>query len=453
MRAAVEYCADCTSCQDLMEEECRFFAELFPLEWIRGQEPLSDATVRKLADCCTYCGLCPCPEIPARLMEGKSACVEEEGLPLSVRLLADVPRLARLCGTFPRVCEALQSSKQVQPLLRRIGRTHPDRAFPRFARESFFKWAARTGRTERQKEGRRQAAYFAGCTVGYLFPEVGRAVVSVFERNGVPVYVPPQQCCGMPFLVEGDQPHALAKAESNVQRLLEVRRAGDDIVSSCPTCGFFLKVLLKENAYYSDEYQRSVHAGEDELRIPNPYGGCGSFSVMSRSTYREVLKDDGCFSSIPPLERIEVAENVLDAGDYLALLLAQGQLDTRFAPIAERIAYFPPCHQRTQTRMRPYADLLALIPGMTVQIVGEDACCGMGGSVGFKADVHEASLEVGRPLFESIEKLAPDAIVTDCLSCRLQFNHALEYPVFHPMEILARAYGEGESSPTPARQS
>jgi glycerol-3-phosphate dehydrogenase subunit C len=103
--------------------------------------------------------------------------------------------------------------------------------------------------------------------------------------------------------------------------------------------------------------------------------------------------------------------------------------------------------------VRPYADLLKLIPELSVQVVGEDACCGMGGSVGFKADVHEASLEVGRPLFESLEKLAPDAIVTDCLSCRLQFNHALQYPVFHPMEILARAYGEGESSPTSARQS
>ena len=138
MRAAVEYCADCTSCQDIMEEECRFFAELFPLEWIRGQEPISEATVRKLADACTYCGLCPCPEIPARLTEGKSAYVEEEGLPLSVRLLTDVPRLARLCGTFPRVYDALQSSKHVQPLLRKIGGTHPDRAFPRFAREDFF---------------------------------------------------------------------------------------------------------------------------------------------------------------------------------------------------------------------------------------------------------------------------------------------------------------------------
>jgi len=452
MRAAVEYCADCTSCQDLMEEECRFFAELFPLEWIRGQEPISDATVRKLADSCTYCGLCPCPEIPARLMEGKSAYVEEEGLPLSVRLLADVPRLARLCGTFPRVYEALESSKAVQPLLRKIGRTHPDRAFPRFARESFFKWAARTGRTVRREDGARQAAYFAGCTVGYLFPEVGRAVVAVLERNGVPVYVPPQECCGMPFLVEGDQPHALARAESIVERLLEVRRAGDEIVSSCPTCGFFLKVLLKENAIYSDEYLHSTATGTDGTLFPNPEGGRGAQGTLTMA-YRGAFEDDGAFASIPALDRIEVAENVLDTGDYLADLLARGQLDTRFAPIAERIAYFPPCHQRTQERARPYANLLKRIPELSVQVVGEDACCGMGGSVGFKADVHEASLEIGRPLFESLEKLAPDAIVTDCLSCRLQFNHALQYPVFHPMEILARAYGEGESSPTPARQS
>jgi glycerol-3-phosphate dehydrogenase subunit C len=26
------------------------------------------------------------------------------------------------------------------------------------------------------------------------------------------------------------------------------------------------------------------------------------------------------------------------------------------------------------------------------------------------------------------------------MSCRLQFNHELPYPVFHPLEILARAY-------------
>ncbi len=78
----------------------------------------------------------------------------------------------------------------------------------------------------------------------------------------------------------------------------------------------------------------------------------------------------------------------------------------------------------------------------------------MGGNFGFKASFHEASLEIGRPVFDSITQLAPDAIVTDCISCRLQFAHTLDYPVVHPVEILARAYeddagrsdGEGAAS-------
>jgi glycerol-3-phosphate dehydrogenase subunit C len=44
---------------------------------------------------------------------------------------------------------------------------------------------------------------------------------------------------------------------------------------------------------------------------------------------------------------------------------------------------------------------------------------------------------MGRPLMEKIRGLDPDALVTDCLSCRLQFNQHLPIPVFHPVEILA----------------
>ena len=64
----------------------------------------------------------------------------------------------------------------------------------------------------------------------------------------------------------------------------------------------------------------------------------------------------------------------------------------------------------------------------------------MGGNFGFKADFHEKSLAVGQPVMEKIREKAPRAIVTDCLSCQLQFRHALPYPVLHPMELLARAY-------------
>ncbi len=41
---------------------------------------------------------------------------------------------------------------------------------------------------------------------------------------------------------------------------------------------------------------------------------------------------------------------------------------------------------------------------------------------------------------EKIREKGPQTIVADCMSCRLQFRHALPYPVFHPMEILASAY-------------
>jgi glycerol-3-phosphate dehydrogenase subunit C len=112
------------------------------------------------------------------------------------------------------------------------------------------------------------------------------------------------------------------------------------------------------------------------------------------------------------------------------------------------MAYFAPCHQREQKMGRPYLDLLALIPGLTVELVGDTECCGMGGNFGFKADFHEQSLAVGRPLMAKIRKRDPQAIITDCMSCRLQFGHSLPYPVFHPLEILVRAYrgGEAESS-------
>jgi glycerol-3-phosphate dehydrogenase subunit C len=40
-----------------------------------------------------------------------------------------------------------------------------------------------------------------------------------------------------------------------------------------------------------------------------------------------------------------------------------------------------------------------------------------------------------------INDLKPERLVTDCLSCRLQFNQLLPYKVYHPIEILRDAIG------------
>ena len=442
IRSVVELCADCDTCRPLMDEVGVFFPELYRL-WDQEKDsgvPITEADLRILVDLCTLCGLCPCPRIPTDVLTAKSRYIDLEGLPAVTRLLTDVPRLARICGTFPRLVNAMQSSKAVGPLLKKLTHVHPERQLPTFPVQNFFKWAEKNGLNVR-RAGSRVVTYFAGCSAGYLFPQIGQSLVAILERNGMTMYVPPQQCCGLPHLLEGDRKTTLERTTFNIDHLSASLQAGDELVTSCPSCGYYMKMLLKERAYYSDAYQRSVNAGEDELKVPNPSQGNRKHRVLKKSMYRSILKNDGYFSSLDPMGRIRLAEHFSDAGEYLARLHAEGRFETRLTAIPERMVYFAPCHQREQKMGRPYLELLGLIPGITIEPVGGDLyCCGMGGNFGYKKEFHEKSLVVGQPLMAKIREKAPQAIITDCMSCRLQFNHEFPYPVFHPLEILARAY-------------
>ena len=86
---------------------------------------------------------------------------------------------------------------------------------------------------------------------------------------------------------------------------------------------------------------------------------------------------------------------------------------------------------------------------MVEQVGGALDCCGMGGSLGYKKSFHNASLKLAMPLIKKIQAAGPQAIVTECLSCRLQFRHVLPYPVYHPAEILSLAYEQASQRQEP----
>ena len=446
IRRVLDNCSNCDSCRFLMDKSCLFFPELYRLYDKEKEEGkvVSKAELHNLAEFCTLCGLCPCPDIRADIIRSKTEQVRKEGMSFRVKLLADVQLFARLAGLMPRLINAIGQIKPIADVLKKIAGIHPERNIPLIAQESFFAWAHQRG-LQHQREQQPGVAYFAGCTAGYLFPEVARAVVNVLEHNGISVYVPRQECCGMPTLLEGDEHTTLNRVRSNLKVLLNAAEAGYHLVCSCPTCGFLMKVLLRERAFYSDDYQRFIKAGAYEIKVPDPRAGTTAYTCLKKSMYQDILKDDSYFSSLDPLERIALSDKIKDMGEYLDQLYRDKQLNISFKKLEGRMVYFVPCHQREQEMGSPYEKLLNLIPGLSVQRVGGAMdCCGMGGSLGFKKDFHEASLGLGQSLMKKIIGVQPDAIITDCLSCRLQFTQLLPFQVCHPIELISKACSHGE---------
>ncbi len=445
IRSVVDACADCDSCRYIMDTVCLMFPELYRLydrEREEG-EGITAAELRGLVDRCNFCALCPCPNIRADIMEAKTGYIQREGLPTAIRIMEDVARVGRICGAYPGLTNRLFGEGLAGRSLKRMAGIHPDRRIPRFPVEPFDAWARRRKLDSEPKGTARKVAYFAGCTGRYLFPDVPKAAVRVLERIGIDVYFPDQGCCGMPTMLEGDRKRTLTFAGANIRRLARLAENGYDILCSCPTCGYMLKTVIREGAYYSAAYQQSVGPESGVIKLPADGRKTGpaenGFIRLKRSMYGRILKDDGYFSSIDPMARIAAAENTYDLGEYLQGLPDTENLDPDRTPVAGKLAYYPPCHLREQEIGRPWLDLLGRIPGLDlIPIDSSFYCCGIAGIMGFKTGFHETSMEMGAPLMDKIREIGPDTLLTDCLSCRIQFNQMTDLPVHHPVQILDR---------------
>jgi len=260
-RKVVDECADCDVCRFLMDSDCRMFPELYRLydKEIESGVKITSEELRHLVDLCNFCALCPCPPVRANLIEAKTRFIDRDGLKFGVRTLEDVERQAKLCGAFPRLANTLLRGSATGDLIKKAAGIHHARRLPSFPEENFPQWAKKrhlTSPSSRQQN--RKIAYFAGCTGNYLFPEVPRSVVEILQYNGFDVFYPEQKCCGMPSMLEGDRQLTLEFVRHNMDILAEAVASGYDIVCSCPTCGFMLRKVLKERAYYSSEYQAAV---------------------------------------------------------------------------------------------------------------------------------------------------------------------------------------------------
>ena len=367
-----------------------------------------DLVPDRTVDLCSGCGICTraCPTgvlIAETNNRARAAIVGERGSSIRNRLISDTDLLIRL-GANPLAPFANFGLRN--RALRWIG----ERVLRIHRRGPLAPFATRTFRGEWRRERRpteiadvvdpaRTVVYFHGCAVNGFEPDLGRDAVAILERNGFTVIVPPQECCGLPFVSNGLYDHARRKAERNLASLAAFAHAGVRIVGTSTSC---------------------THAIKAE--------------------YREMLDLDDADGRAVAAATWDICELLVDLHD-------RGELDTAFGPVSEPLPYHPPCQLKSHGIGTPAMDLFALVPGLRA-VEQQHDCCGAAGTYGLKAERWQIAQDVGAPLFARV-RAAADAgasrAACDSETCRWQIEQSSGVPTVHPITILAESYRRADA--------
>ncbi len=244
-----------------------------------------------------------------------------------------------------------------------------------------------------QGKKRGRVAFFLGCAMSLLFPEVSRQTARILSQQGFEVVTPKEvKCCGAPHLAEGDRESARRLSLLNLDLFSGLD--ADYIVTDCACCGCALK-----------EYEELLEgrADREKLRL-----------------FRSKIRD--------------ISEFLVEAGIRSE--------DLRPVPLS--VTYHEPCHLvHGQGLSGPPRQVIRSIPGVELREMAESSwCCGMAGSFALK------ELEASRRLLERklahVRDTGADALATANPGCHLQLawgmrEMGMKQPVLHIVELLGRA--------------
>ena len=242
-------------------------------------------------------------------------------------------------------------------------------------------------------ETRGKVVLFTTCYGNRNEPDLNLDLVKVFEHNGIPVKIVSQEkCCGMPKLELGDLETVARHKETNIPALKQAIDEGYDIVAPIPSCVLMFK---------------------QELPLMFP--------------------EDADVQA--------VKGRIFDPFEYLMLRHKAGMLRTDFAAELGKVSYHVPCHLRVQNIGLKTRDVLNLVPNTAIDVI--ERCSGHNGTYAVKKEFRPASVKIGKPVMNRVEKASPDHYTSDCPMAGHQIQTGLKDPKepSHPLKLLRQAYG------------
>jgi Fe-S oxidoreductase len=272
------------------------------------------------------------------------------------------------------------------------------RLLPPYAKERFTTWFKKRSGPAAAPKGERTVSVFPTCFVEYMEPDIGRAIVEVYEHNGVACALPEgTKCCGAPWLHSGRVDEFTKAARRNVAALAAEVRAGRDIIVAQPTCAYVVK----------RDYPIYAKGPEADL----------------------------------------VAAHTFDPAEYL--MRRQRDADDSFTlrdefpgredgSVPDTVTYHVACHLQAQNAGLRSRDLLKTA-GVKCSLV--QRCSGIDGTWGYRAENYELARKVARPLGREIEAAGNETVCGDCHLANGSIQQETGTRPEHPMQLMARAYG------------
>jgi L-lactate dehydrogenase complex protein LldE len=233
---------------------------------------------------------------------------------------------------------------------------------------------------------------FITCLIDTLKPEIGEAVVEVFNRVGVRVEFPSDQtCCGQPAFNAGLRSDSRLTAEHTIN------------------------VLEKTSG---------------PIVIPS-----GSCTAMIRHGYPEIFLNDPLW--LPRAQKL--AERTYEFTEFLVDILGISNLGANFQG---RLTYHPSCHllRGLGIDQQPRILLANVSEAEIIELPFQDECCGFGGV--FSVKHPEISAEMLDRKISNIEATNTSSIVVCDMGCLIHIGGGLhrkakQQKVYHIAEILA----------------
>jgi len=404
-----DICHGCRRCFSL----CQSFPTLFDAidATTSGElEGVQKKVYWEVVDHCYLCDMCfmtKCPYVPPHpwnvdfphlMLRAKAVRAREQGLRLRDRVLASTDAVGRIAGipVVVEVVNAVNRSSAGRVLLERtlgVARTAPvPTYYARTARARLRRSQHAPGGTvTATPETRGQVALFTTCYGNRNDPQLVEDLAAILEHNAIPVHLAPRErCCGMPRLELGDLEGVARLKEENIPVLKALVDRGFDILAPVPSCVLMFK---------------------QELPLMFP--------------------DDADVQA--------VRARIFDPFEYLMLRHRAGRLRTDFKNPLGKVSYHVPCHLRVQNIGLKTRDVLRLVPDTTLDVI--ERCSGHNGTYGVKQAFRAASVKIGSPVAQRIERASPDHYSSDCPMAGEQLQ-----------SLFAQAGGEGAAATLAARE-